>query len=75
MAERDVTTRIQNDFTYHPPFGNQPKRYQELREQAEFLAGVLIACCPDSRELSLALTNLEQALFWGEAAIARNEVP
>ena len=75
MAERDLTTRIQNDFTYHPPFGNQTERYQALREKAKELAGVMIACCPDSRELSLALTNLEQACFWANASIARNEVP
>ena len=37
--------------------------------------GLMIASCPDSRELSLALTNLEQAVFWANASIARNEVP
>ena len=30
---------------------------------------------PEGRELSLALTNLEQAMFWGNAAIARNLSP
>lgn len=75
MAERDLTTRIQNDFIYHSPFGTQPERYQALREKAKELAGLMIASCPDSRELSLALTNLEQAVFWTNASIARNEVP
>ena len=75
MADRDLTTRIQNDFTDHPPFGTQPQRYAILREQAKDLAGLMIASCPDSRELSLALTNLEQAVFWANASIARNEVP
>ncbi|MGP3782344.1 Acb2/Tad1 domain-containing protein [Paenibacillus sp. 1A_MP2] len=28
---------------------------------------------PKSREQSLAMTNLEQAVFWANAAIARNE--
>jgi hypothetical protein len=28
--------------------------------------------CPDSREKSLAMTNLEQAVMWANAAIARN---
>ena len=28
---------------------------------------------PQSREQSLALTNVEQAIFWANAAIARNE--
>ena len=75
MAERDLTARMQNDFTYHAPFGTQPERYQALREKAKELAGLMIASCPDSRELSLALTNLEQACFWANASISRNEVP
>jgi hypothetical protein len=29
--------------------------------------------CPGSRELSLAITKLEEAVFWANAAIARNE--
>jgi hypothetical protein len=28
--------------------------------------------CPESREKSLAITNLEQAVMWANAAIARN---
>lgn len=28
--------------------------------------------CPDTRELSLAMTKLEEAMFWANAAIARN---
>lgn len=33
----------------------------------------LLGICPDSRELSTALTKLEEAVFWANAAIARNE--
>ncbi len=29
--------------------------------------------CPDSRELSLAITHLEEVVFWANAAIARHE--
>ncbi len=32
----------------------------------------MIADCPSSRELSLALTNLEQTLMWAVASIARH---
>lgn len=62
-------------FKYHPPHGDQPLRYEQLRTEARGLAGHILASCPESRERSLALTNLEQAIFWANASIARNEEP
>jgi hypothetical protein len=60
-------------FTYHPPFGTQTARYEIIRNEAWILAKDLIDWCPDSRELSLALTKLEEMVFWANAAIARHE--
>jgi len=60
-------------FTYHAPKGGQPERYSYLRDRAKDLAAEISRYCPPSRETSLALTNLEQAVFWANAAIARNE--
>lgn len=60
-------------FVYHPPKENQPERYQRLRSSAGALAHAYVTNCPPSRELSLALTKLEEASFWANAAIARNE--
>jgi predicted DNA-binding helix-hairpin-helix protein len=37
------------------------------------LAELIEACCPDSREKSLAHTKVEEATMWANAAIARNE--
>lgn len=65
--------KINKAFTYHPPQGNQADQYIEIRARAKVLAEVLTTFCPASRELSLALTNLEQAVMWANAAIARNE--
>lgn len=64
---------VENNFTYHQPFGDQVDRYVELRNNAKDLAFSIIELTPASREQSLALTNLEQAIFWANAAIARNE--
>lgn len=64
---------VDNVFTYHKPFGNQPQRYEQIREAAKDLAKVVHAHCPESREKSLALTNLQQAVMWANAAIAINE--
>ena len=65
--------QIQKAFTYHAPKGDQPKRYQEIRATAAAFAMYLVEVCPDSRELSLALTKLEEAVMWANASIARNE--
>lgn len=69
----DMTERIHRDFTYHAPKGNQPERYITLRAKAEELALLIVALTPASREQSIALTELETAVFWANAAIARNE--
>ncbi|HSS39847.1 MAG TPA: hypothetical protein VLT58_13865 [Polyangia bacterium] len=66
---------IANRFTYHPPFGDQPARYERIRAAGLDLAGILSELCPTSRELSLALTNLDQVVMWANASIARNEKP
>lgn len=67
------TQALDNRFTYHAPHGDQPIRYRFLRAAAHVLAEHFVRYCPPSRELSLALTKLEEALFWANAAIARNE--
>jgi len=64
---------IKNNFTYHPPKGDQPQRYEEIRGSAMLLADLIDLTCPDSREKSLAFTKLEESVMWANASIARNE--
>ena len=64
---------IETNFTYHAPKEGQPERYGKIRAAAKQLAELLNDECPDSREKSLAMTNLEQSVFWANASIARNE--
>jgi hypothetical protein len=80
QKEKGVNARlkkadIDNRFTYHPPFGNQAQRYENLREQVRRLAHTFVAVCPESRELATALTHLDIAMMMANAAIARNEKP
>jgi hypothetical protein len=63
---------IAKNFVYHAPKDDQPARYERLRGEARALATTLLRTCPPSRERSLALTNLEQAIFWANASIARS---
>jgi hypothetical protein len=63
---------VENNFTYHAPKEGQPEKYVMIREKAKELAILLLKECPQSRELSTALTNLETSVFWANASIARN---
>ena len=66
-------TTIENNFTYHAPKEDQIARYTEIRQNAKLTAELLDKLCPDSREKSLAMTKLEEAVMWANASIARNE--
>jgi len=70
MDAAELTVR----FTYHPPANEHVvNKYHTIREQARKLATTMTNFAPESRELSLAITNLEQAVMWANAAIARRE--
>lgn len=60
-------------FTHHAPKGSQAQRYTELRATAKAFAQMIIEMAPQSREQSLAITKLEEVVFWANAAIARRE--
>lgn len=64
---------LDNRFSYHAPKDNQPARYEAVRTYARNMAGFINDNVPDSREKSLSITALEEAVFWANAAIARNE--
>jgi hypothetical protein len=70
MKEIDIT--LENNFTYHAPMPGQQERYVALREKAKELAYLIRELTPKSREQSVAMTELETAIFWANAAIARN---
>lgn len=72
LSEADLAD-LGKRFTYHAPKGTQPGKYVTLREHGKALAELIMRYTPKSREQSLALTKLEESIFWANAAIARNE--
>ena len=68
-----MNEQIENNFVYHAPKDGQTEKYQQLRSEAKALAHLINDLCPDSREKSLAITKLEDAIMWANASIARNE--
>ena len=69
ITPEELATR----FTYHPPRTGQPETYEAIRDAAKVFATYLVALTPESREQSLAVTAIEEAVFWANAAIARRE--
>jgi len=67
------TNDLDNRFRYHNADPTQVQNMENIRKNFRALADLLNEMCPDSREKSLAITNLEQAQFWANASIVRNE--
>jgi hypothetical protein len=62
---------IEKSFTYHSP-KEGPEKYNKIRKAFKELAYLIDEEVPNSREKSVAMTNLETANFWANAGIARN---
>jgi hypothetical protein len=69
---RPENIQIENNFSYHSPKEGQPEVYETLRSRAKELAYLIEALVPNSREKSVAMTKLEEAIFWANAGVARN---
>ena len=68
-----VRADLDHRFGYHAPKDDATvKRHQTVRNATRDLADHYAETLPAGREKSLALTKLEEAMFWGNAAIARN---
>jgi hypothetical protein len=63
---------VNNNFMYHAPKEGQPALYGAIRDNAKQLAILINATVPESREKSLAITKLEEAVMWANAGIARS---
>jgi hypothetical protein len=71
MLTKEEETRLRHNLIHHTPDEIQVRHIEELRAEAIKFGVLVLALCPDKRERSLALTKLEETLFWANASIAR----
>lgn len=69
MDDHDLTNR----FHYHPPATENVKvKHEDIRNSCLTLANFINEALPEGREKSLAITKLEEVMFWSNASIARS---
>ncbi len=63
---------IAHRFAFHAATTEEKRdAHTSVRQQCRQLADFLNEKLPDGREKSLAITKLEEVMFWGNAALAR----
>lgn len=69
VTPEELTTR----FTYHAPTPADVEKMIGIRHLSHSIAEQIMAHVPECRERSLALTKLEECVFWANAGIARRK--
>ncbi len=64
---------IKKQFAYHKPSVQGLADIQHLREAFSRLDEAVRFFCPDSRERSVALTELETAAMWAVKSVVYND--
>ncbi len=65
---------IQHRFAYHAPKNDEKRRaHERVRSYLGQVAEEFNQSLPEGREKSLAVTKLEEAMFWANAALAREK--
>lgn len=70
--EEIFSEEISKRFDHHAPSETKILKHQVARTATKRTAQDFYDWLPEGREKALALTKLEEALFWANAAIARN---
>lgn len=69
--EKEMATDLDNRFgPYRKPTDTTIPKYKAIQEKTLELAKLIDDTCPDSREKSVALTDLQSAKMWANAAVA-----
>lgn len=73
QIEKAKAADFNNRFEHHPPKDDETiKAHENVRAQARAFAQTMEDLLPSGREKAVVLTKIEEAMFWANAAIARN---
>ncbi len=70
QADKDLENRFNQHAPNHLGIAN---KHTDYRAACLTMGRIIKELVPNGREQALALTNLEQVMFWGNAGIARNQ--
>lgn len=63
---------IEHRFAFHAATTDEKRdAHTSVRQACRRLADHINETCPDGREKSTAVTKLEEAMYWANAALAR----
>jgi len=63
---------IDDRFAFHPATDDEKRdAHSSARQACKRAADTINELCPDGREKAVAITKLEEAMFWANAALAR----
>jgi hypothetical protein len=66
---------LSDRFEYHPPRNEiAVEVHRAIREGCQGLAALVDDACKDGREKAVAMTKIEEAMFWANASVARHGV-
>ena len=64
---------IDKPFAYHKPSESGLDKITALREKFSEVKAVIEATCPESRQRSVAITELETSAMWAIKAVVFND--
>ena len=67
-----MTADLEHRFAFHPATTEEKRdEHTSMRQACLRAAQTIDETAPDGREKSLAITKLEEAMMWANAAVAR----
>ncbi len=67
------SAELNRRFQHHAPDAQRISKHETVRGMLTQVAAGLDTLIPEGSEKSLALTKLEETMFWANAAIARED--
>lgn len=71
MNNNKIYNGIENDFTSHELGWPDISKCNEIRDELKDAAHLIDDLVPDCTEKNIAITKIEEAMFWANAGISR----